>query len=227
MEFNMLGMRLAISILGLSILVGNANASLLSIDYAPNSGDNWITRDTATGLDWLDVSLTTSQTFDQVLTGIWYQNGFRYATKGELQVLFQDAGTPDDVFNLSFTHPTETLALAQLLGPTLISGGRVTVMGFTGTYFSGVDISLLNYTFGNRFSALLGKVDYMSFGPYGEAHFTGGHPFSDQADANYGSFLVRDVSVSAVPEPNTSILLLGGLVVLGIRARRNLQTRTG
>ena len=173
----------------LSFLAGYANADLISVDYTRNSGDNLITRDTEAGLEWLDVNLTAGQTFDQVRTGIWYQRGFRYATKDELQILFLHAGTPDDDFDVSTTYPAETLALAQLLGPTLITGSRVSVAGFTSTDFFGNQITLQNHPVGAPFSALLGKVDYLQ--SYGEAHFTGGHPFSDQADVTYGSFLVR------------------------------------
>jgi len=41
MAFIARGMHFAIAILGLGILVGNANGTLSSIDYASNSGDNW------------------------------------------------------------------------------------------------------------------------------------------------------------------------------------------
>lgn len=132
------------------------------------------------------------------------------------------AGTPDDGFDVSVTYPAETLTLPQLLGPTLVvSGSRVSVAGFTGTDFFGNQITLQNHPIGVPFSALLGKVGYFSLPTYvGGSHFTGGLPISDQADASYSSFLVR-----AVPEPSTSILLLGGLVVLlGSRLRRSQHT---
>jgi hypothetical protein len=211
--------RLAIASFGLVLLSTHANASLMSIDYARNSGDQWITRDSASGLDWLDVSLTTDQTFDQVRTGVWYQKGFRHATRQELLDLFLHAGTPDDGFDVSNTHPLETLALANMLGPTLVGGSRVTVTGFTGTDYRGNQITLSNHPVGSPFGALLGKVDYLSL--YGEAHFTGGHPFSDQAGANYGSFLVR-----SVPEPSTtSIMLLAGLAMMASRKKRKQDIR--
>jgi hypothetical protein len=155
-----------------------------------------VTTDTATGLDWLDVRLTVNQTFDQVRTGPYYQLGFRHATRGELQTLFANAGTPDDNFDISTTHPSETAALVDLLGATRTSWNSRHSTGFSGTDFFGVDITLATHPIGTTFSALLGKVDYMdlrSVGSYllGEAHFSGGHPFSDQPSPDYGSFLVR------------------------------------
>ena len=197
----------------LTVLVGNARATVLSTDYAVGSGDGWITTDSSTGLKWLDVSLTAGQTFDEVRTGIWYSLGFRYATKDEVKTLFANAGTPDDGFNVSITHPAETLALAQLLGPTLVNPGRVSVAGFIGTDFFDEVITQSNHPVGQTFSAQLGKIDYLT--TYGEAHFTGGHPFSNEADVSYGSFLV-----SSVPEPTTYAMVLLGLIGVVTCARK-------
>ena len=68
--------------------------------------------------------------------------------------------------------------------------------GFVGNDFFGTFITTAVYPIGTQFSAQLGKIDFLDLrdaglGLIGEAHFTGGHPFSDQADPNYGSFLVR------------------------------------
>ncbi|MCQ9378897.1 PEP-CTERM sorting domain-containing protein [Methyloversatilis sp. XJ19-49] len=200
-----------------SVFSGQASAAVLSADYTPGSGDGWITIDSSTGLKWLDVSLTIGQTFDEVRTGAWYSKGFRHATKEELRTLFANAGTPDDGFNLAISHPAETLELAQLLGPTLVDRDRVTVAGFLGTDFLGQDITLASHPVGQSFSAQLGKIDYLT--TYGEAHFTGGHPFSNQANNAYGSFLV-----SSVPEPGTYATMLLGLVGVLTLARRRKAT---
>ncbi len=172
------------------------NAELLNVDFVDGSGDGQITRDTVSNLDWLDVPLTANQTYDQVRTGIFYGQGFRHATKAELETLFIHAGIPDDGFDISITHPTEALSLMTLLGVTMSTPSRSFTYGFVGNDFFGTFITTAVYPIGTQFSAQLGKIDFLDLrdaglGLIGEAHFTGGHPFSDQADPNYGSFLVR------------------------------------
>lgn len=54
-------------------------------DWNQSAGDGLLTRDTVSGLEWLDVTLTINQTYDQVRTGNWYQAGFSHATMAELQ----------------------------------------------------------------------------------------------------------------------------------------------
>lgn len=194
------------------VSIGNAGASLLSIDYEPNSGDGWITRDSNSGLDWLDVSLTANQTFDQVRTGPWVSQGFRYATLSEVRTLFDHAGTPDDWFDVSVTAPDQTLLLAQLLGPTLLTPERVSVHGLIGTDWFDNDVTFENHPIGDVFNAVVAKIDYIDLppdGPIGESHFTGWHPFSNEAAPFYGSFLVR-----SVPEPSTGSIAVLALVAL-------------
>lgn len=172
------------------------HAELLKADLLAGSGDGMVTRDTLTGLDWLDVTLTVNQNYDQVRTGDFYRQGFRHATLAEVSALFLNAGLVDDWFDVSFTQPNETLALIALLGSTYGSNLSANTMGLTGSDFFGNTVTTDNYPIGTRFSALLGKAQYLDLRPYGgallgEAHFTGGHPFSDEASPNYGSFLVR------------------------------------
>jgi len=186
------------------------NAALVNTDLVSGSGDGLVTRDTDSGLDWLDVPLTTNQTFDQVRTGSYYQQGFRHATADELRTLFMHAGIPDDGYDISVTHPTEAQAIMTLLGMTTSSAGRSSTYGFTGNDYFGNVVTTTNYPIGAQFSALLGKIDFIDLtaaglGLIGEGHFTGGHPFSDQADPSYGSFLVRPVSPVDAASPILSI----------------------
>lgn len=169
---------------------------LISLDYKVR-GDGFITRDRVSKLDWLDVTQTVNQTYDQVRTGPYYAAGFRHATKEELQTLFIHAGTPDDGFDLTNTYPAETQALAQLLGVTQQTATGLAVYGFIGTDFLENTVTTAIHPIGTSFSAVLGKLNSFPISQVlviGEAHFTGGHPFSHEASLDYGSFLVRPVS---------------------------------
>lgn len=66
-----------------------AEAELTQLDLSA-PGDGLITRDSATGLDWLDVSATTGVSFNDVVAGSggWASLGFRHATASEACALF-------------------------------------------------------------------------------------------------------------------------------------------
>jgi len=85
------------------LLAGQASGALVEVDLE-NSGDGLITRDTATGLDWLDPSTPNlspsfcnddalpvcSTSVEDILDGWddWIDNGWRYATTDEICELF-------------------------------------------------------------------------------------------------------------------------------------------
>ncbi len=76
------------------LCAGSAQAALLSIDWQA-AGDNLITRDTATGLEWLDWAHTNNRSYSDVASkfGAGQEfEGFRYATRSELLTLYTDAG---------------------------------------------------------------------------------------------------------------------------------------
>jgi hypothetical protein len=210
-------------------LCGHASAALVSADYVTGSGDGWITQDSSTGLEWLDVPLTAGQSLNEVRSGTWISNGFRYATKSEVLALYRNAGTPDDGFDVSETYPAETLELVRLLGPTVIGDGRVSVMGFMGTDYFDHDLTLATHPMGSVFNAQVAYIDYLEIdpaAPWGEAHFTGGHPMSNESEFFLGSYLVRGVA-NSVPEPSISgLLALGVGVMVWQRRRRPLSNNT-
>jgi hypothetical protein len=198
-----------------------ANATLISVDLIQGSGDGLITRDTESGLDWLDLTTTANQTYDQVRNGSWYQAGFRHALQSEVQTLFTHAGMPDQS---STAYPAEAQALVQLLGATFPpgEGGSVRTAGFTGTDFFGNTVTTATHPIGIRFDALRGKVDYLNIESIplviGQAHFSGDQPFSDEAFPFYGSFLITP---SPVPIPGAAILFATGVIGLVGLWKRN------
>jgi len=192
--------RLVVTALALMLAAAPAQAELITLDLVPGSNDQLLTHDTETGLDWLAITQTINMTYDQVRTGIWYQMGFRHASEREVRTFFRHAGTPDDGFDISVTYPEETLALARRLGVTILTANRESTSGFVGTDFRGNLVTLSTHPIGQRFNALLGKVDYLDLTfaglpLIGEAHFTQGHPFSDDTSPSFGSFLARPQTV--------------------------------
>ena len=103
----------------LSINLVNVDAGLMGVHdptvvgngASPTDGFN-LTRDTATGLEWLDLTLSTGLSFNDVSasfgTGQAF-DGFRYATLDEIQHLLgsvqpqslKASSTPGDLFHVA------------------------------------------------------------------------------------------------------------------------------
>ena len=76
------------------VLSSNSNAALIDIDWQ-SANDKHIIRDTDTGLDWLDLSVTAAISHDDVvanLTSGGQFHEFRLANQSEVLTLWQNAG---------------------------------------------------------------------------------------------------------------------------------------
>src|SRR5262245_38450568 len=82
-----------------------------------------VTRDTGTGLDWLDVSVTLGLSYNEALqTGFVTEQGFRPATIEEVAQLFLNAGAPTQgLFQPNLVLEVEQLIF--LMGYTLFCNG--------------------------------------------------------------------------------------------------------
>ena len=88
--------------LALCLLIsGTSNAALISVGDAV-FGDDSVTRDTATGFEWLDLTISTNRSWGD-LVGLDGSNefvaggdfdGWRYATLSEVQTLLANHGFP-------------------------------------------------------------------------------------------------------------------------------------
>lgn len=231
------GLYMGIAAIGLTGLSANqANAALIGVDLAEHAPvDTFLTRDTATGLDWLDLPLTTSISFNSITTGgllpggalagqnpisgaTFAANPFRHATLSEVITLFTNAGIPD----LSGAPTGPNVApgefLKALIGPTGDLGGDFEFSdGITSTPTSPT------FNFAPSISRCFGSSQPTSCNPPG--------PFDLlRARANFNEPVDRATSVTAhwlvrpatsITEPGTFALLLGGLAALaGFRRRR-------
>lgn len=104
-------------------LASTANAALLSVDSS--FGPNTITRDTPSGLDWLDLTQSTNRSYDDVTTQFGKGGdyvGFRHATVAEVIELWNHAGIPN-----SFATPVPGPVVGGLIfGPDTALLGPVT-----------------------------------------------------------------------------------------------------
>ena len=72
----------------------SADAALVSVDWQ-TSGDNLITRDTTSGLEWLDLTVTAGMSYDSIVaqmgSGGTYE-GWAYTTEAQVATFFDNAG---------------------------------------------------------------------------------------------------------------------------------------
>ena len=93
-----------LAVVAVLFFAGAAQATLLELDdsvFGPAS----ITRDTDTGLDWLDVPLSSGRSYDDVSIQFGPGGdfaGFRYAAKAEIRALLQGVG----ISNISGPPPS-------------------------------------------------------------------------------------------------------------------------
>lgn len=191
---------------------GVARAALLSVDSG--FGNGTVTRDTATGLDWLDWTSTTGISFNQMipmlLAGGAFE-GWRYATEAEVDTLyFSSAGisNADSVAD----RAADILVLQDLLGRTFLTG-TLGDPGFAQTASRAMfDIP---QSLGRALSEL---VVWTQDGPFtlALADVNAGSINDSFAGNGNGHILVRTFA----PEPATLALLGIGLTAALTRSRR-------
>ena len=193
------------------IIPAVSNASLVSID-STRWGAGSLTVDSSTGLQWLDLDLSTGISYNTMLTeqadGGLYE-GFRYATATEVETLFSHAGIPDiNIGPAANFAPAK--ALVDLVGNTTGPTPGETI-GFTGTAAG--------------FGQAAGALDYiLSDGvPFYKASTTSldyGMAFS--ADS-VGHWLISEAPISEVPVPAAWLLFSSALGLLTLSKRKAVR----
>ncbi len=182
-----------------------AHAALISQDYL-TPGDNALTLDTQTNLQWLDFDATRGLSIEQILSGAggWITH-FHYASLTDVQTLFSHADivssgsfqSGDNSSKIAFERlfDTDNKACAGTLACGLFPAGTRTAMS--------IEVGLLD----NRGFANITTIDTRwSF-----------------ASSNYGSALIRLAPPPPPPtpvhEPSSGLLLC--LCLLRLISRRN------
>jgi hypothetical protein len=195
----------------LCIIPAVSHASLFSMDSA-RWGAGSLTGDSSTGLQWLDLDISTGISYNTMLTeqadGGLYE-GFRYATATEVETLFSNAGIPN-INSGSAANVTPAQALVDLLGNTTGSTPGETI-GFTGTAAGfGQAVGVLDY--------------YLSAGvPFYKASTTSldyGMAFS--ADS-VGHWLISEAPIPEVPVPAAWLLFSSALGLLTLSKRKGVR----
>ena len=190
------------------VLSTSVNAAIISVDLQA-TGDHLITRDTTSGVDWLDLSVTDGMSVSAALSS-YSADGFRWATNEDISGLF-------NAFSMPVINTTPVLNELVSLGIDIN----------TGNIFQSYFGSTVNSTTGHASGYYQNPNDSVGSETYaciGDGCLNEGfvrqweHSYSLTGHSSIGVFLVRDVS--AVPVPAAVWLFGSGLIGLVGFARR-------
>ncbi len=216
----------------IALMTQSAQAALLAGDLT-TAGDALITKDSRTGLEWLDLTVTKGASYDAVAAGLGgytTQNGFRFATSAEVSAL-RESALEGKVASVVSTPTVNELLTAEyfaaqeinlLLGVTFrISGpgfefngsnGYVAPASATGTVTS--------LTIGSEFTSVSNSPVGSRRGKYQGFSFTN----STTVGSNItGSFLVRN-SRPIQSTPEASMLIGSAIALAGLFKSRSASS---
>ncbi|MGB8274729.1 MAG: PEP-CTERM sorting domain-containing protein [Alphaproteobacteria bacterium] len=198
----------AIAVLGFSAVP--ARAALLEFDLFA-AGDKLVTRDTNTGLDWLDVTSTLGLSYNQAEASSFVTAlGFRHATVAEVQALYSDFGIGIQDGSFVGANFAGAEQLISLMGCTDCSDSLFAYQGGLANMGDPL-LAAIPYT-----HADLWYLEAQSFfeTPVGKG---------DVPSKPAGNYLVRldpPGPYVAVPEPMSLSLISFGLIAIGAFRRR-------
>ncbi len=200
-------MRKSIVALGLVLASGASQAALVSVDWMA-AGDGLLTRDTASNLEWLDLTQTYNQTVAAVLPQTALGGtfaGFRLGLVEEVHDLMVAAGLP--VSTTTGTISTSAIDLAAANGLTALLGETV------GAHFGSAYVGSRGHLNDGGSDRVVGFYTIGGSSLFND-YFSGSPTWPGA-----GVWLVRDAN--DVPEPASLALL--GLGMAGLVASRRKQ----
>lgn len=91
----------------LTVVSFSANAAIVSVDWQA-AGDDLITRDTVSGIEWLDLTVTSNRSYNDISSKLGSGqefDGWRYATLSEITDFFETFGVhPNEYANWSIAY---------------------------------------------------------------------------------------------------------------------------
>jgi len=216
----------------LLLLTVTARADLVEIDLY-TAGDGLVTRDTSSGLDWLDLGLTTGRSYNEVLAEFGSGGdfeGWRYATVLEWDAMEVKLG----ISGYGGGYPTEGTFNQARSVQTLMGYTSYSVWDRDETWrtIGMLETNSANYVRYNSFTAthyfvpqyIYGYEFYYGASFYATTYDSSNGPSRDNAYDSRGSYLVRTSTSyfpAPVPEPSTLALLgLGAVGLFVVRRRR-------
>lgn len=199
---------LYLAIAAMALTATSAHAILIEQDLVASSGDNFITFDSDTGLEWLDVNLTIGQSYNTSEASTFVTvDGFRHATLAEVLALWINSGrvaAPSTAFSTAnFVPSVDFVAKFGCTGSCALSSAFV-----QGIYET------------SPTTVASGLVQQETAGPIGR-YFEGFGSFSlTSASGDTGNFLVRESAAEALPEPTTLAIVAIGLAGMGFARRK-------
>lgn len=216
-----------LALAGAVLWASSAQASFINVDMVVGSGDGLLTRDTVTGFEWLNLSLTKGTDFATLQS--WLAAGGKYAgynlaTSAAVSQLFVHAGWDGSGYLAQTGEDSYDWV------PTDIDGAFELYNHIGGNYWSCQEPSChssWSLNVGGRVSDVTGPNSHGTYSGYAGLNYiylssyrsTG--TIDDSARNEWtGAFLYRDTNVAEVPEPGTALLLIPGLAYLAMMRRR-------